>query len=86
MIDQPSIEADTEHDIVRKQRMPLSVEARKVALWDEVMAALEIAHRVNNEALPKFNWGASALDANAIGLLNCFGVVSTVFERARAIK
>lgn len=26
--------------------------------------------RLFTEALPKFNWGASALDANAIDLLN----------------
>jgi hypothetical protein len=32
--------------------------------------ALELAHRLCTEALPKFNWAASALDANAIDLLN----------------
>lgn len=32
--------------------------------------ALKLAQRVFDEALPKFNWGASALDANAIQLLN----------------
>jgi len=32
--------------------------------------ALELAHRAFQEALPKFDWGASALDANAIDLLN----------------
>lgn len=31
---------------------------------------LESCDRLFNEALPKFNWGASALDANAISLLN----------------
>ncbi len=33
-------------------------------------ATLARAARLFEEALPKFNWGASALDANAIQLLN----------------
>lgn len=32
--------------------------------------ALQRAARLINEALPKFDWGKSALDANAIALLN----------------
>lgn len=36
----------------------------------EIVRALERADRLCKEALPKFNWGASALDANAIALLN----------------
>lgn len=32
--------------------------------------ALLLAERLCNEALPKLNWGASVLDANAITLLN----------------
>jgi hypothetical protein len=32
--------------------------------------ALKAAQRLIKEALPKFNWGASCLDANAITLLN----------------
>lgn len=36
----------------------------------KAVRALNRAHRLFNEALPKFNWGASALDANAITLLN----------------
>lgn len=32
--------------------------------------ALEKAQRMNREALPKFNWAASFLNANAIQLLN----------------
>ena len=31
-----------------------------------------LANRVAGEALPKFEWGKSALDANAISLLNEF--------------
>lgn len=37
---------------------------------DEMQTALNAAKRLFDEALPKFNWGASALDANAIRLLN----------------
>lgn len=35
-----------------------------------LIEALELAQRMCAEALPKFNWGASALDANAIDLIN----------------
>lgn len=35
-----------------------------------LVKALRRAQRVFDEALPKFNWGASALDGNAIELLN----------------
>lgn len=37
---------------------------------NELRAAAERAMRLFDEALPKFNWGASFLDANAIRLLN----------------
>lgn len=37
---------------------------------DRQEAALRLALRMCDEALPKFNWGASALDANAVQLLN----------------
>ena len=36
----------------------------------DLLAACKAAQRLFDEALPKFNWGASALDANAIQLLN----------------
>jgi hypothetical protein len=36
----------------------------------ELLAALEAAQRLCREALPKFDWCKSALDANAITLLN----------------
>lgn len=36
----------------------------------DMLAALKAAYRMIEEALPKFNWGASTLDANAIHLLN----------------
>ena len=32
--------------------------------------ALQLVQRMNKEALPKFDWAASFLDANAIDLLN----------------
>lgn len=35
-----------------------------------MLEALRAAKNLFDEALPKFNWGASALDANAIRLLN----------------
>lgn len=37
---------------------------------EKLREALEAADTLCNEALPKFNWGKSALDANAIRLLN----------------
>ena len=36
----------------------------------EAQDALQAAQRLFKEALPKFNWGASFLDANAIQVLN----------------
>ena len=43
---------------------------RRLDAPPQLVHALERAERLFNEALPKFNWGASALDANAIALLN----------------
>ena len=37
---------------------------------ERVETVLARVERLVDEALPKFNWGASVLDANAIGLLN----------------
>lgn len=57
----------------------IEAEAAEVEKWRiikikehgvELLAALEAANRLFVEALPKFDWGASALDANAIQLLN----------------
>jgi hypothetical protein len=42
-------------------------DAERLAQMAEALRACE---RLFDEALPKFNWGASALDANAITLLN----------------
>lgn len=36
----------------------------------DLLRALYWAQRLTKEVLPKFNWGASALDANAIHVLN----------------
>ncbi len=44
--------------------------ARMEARIRELEAALLAAKRLFDEALPKFNWGGSRLDANAIRLLN----------------
>jgi len=41
---------------------------------EEILETLEQVNRLYEEALPKFNWGASALDANAIDLLNTTGI------------
>lgn len=44
--------------------------AALIAERDQLRAAAVQAKRLFDEALPKFNWGASFLDANAIALLN----------------
>lgn len=44
--------------------------ARLIAAAPDLYAALDAAQRLCKEALPKFNWAGSALDANAIRLLN----------------
>lgn len=41
-----------------------------LAATPELVSALNRAERLFDEALPKFDWGKSALDANAIALLN----------------
>lgn len=42
--------------------------------YEELVAFVRLVRRLHDEALPKFNWGASALDANAIHLLNESGL------------
>lgn len=44
---------------------------------NQLIETIRLMDRVFNEALPKFNWGASALDANAIDLLNRGGMACT---------
>lgn len=44
--------------------------AQLIAAAPELLDALLAAKKMIDEALPKFNWGASFLDANAITLLN----------------
>lgn len=46
----------------------------------QMLAALKRCQRLFTEAHPKFNWGASFLDANAITLLN-----EVPIEVARAV-
>lgn len=49
----------------------LCAEIARLNIAQEVMVhALQLTERLINEALPKFDWGKSALDANAIALLN----------------
>lgn len=53
--------------------LPLSLLADlrdAIAAEERTRYTLGMAQRLCAEALPKFNWGASALDANAISLLN----------------
>jgi len=49
-------------------REPSPIDAADIVT--QMRDALHLAQRLVTEALPKFNWGASALDANAIQLLN----------------
>lgn len=44
--------------------------AHVLAAAPDMVTALARAERLFNEALPKFDWGKSALDANALALLN----------------
>lgn len=59
---------------VEERNAAIAQQAIKLAARDALLKrAGEVAERnrrLHDEALPKFNWGASALDANAIGLLN----------------
>jgi len=51
-------------------KLILAAVSEPAAPVDARVAALLLAQRMCREALPKFNWGASFLDANAIQLLN----------------
>jgi hypothetical protein len=51
----------------------------------KMLQALKQCKRLIDEALPKFNWGASALDANAIQLLNeTPGIVNTIIAKVES--
>ncbi len=61
--------------LVAKIRYDSNPEAKErncnwIAATPKMLDTLEQVERLIKEALPKFNWGASALDANAIKLLN----------------
>lgn len=57
------------------------------AINDQMLKALIAAKKMCDEALPKFNWGASFLDANAINLLNSTpGQISAAIRAAEAEK
>jgi hypothetical protein len=48
----------------------------------EIMDTLWLCKKLVDEALPKFNWGASALDAEAIQILNeAPKVLNTTLDR-----
>lgn len=58
-------------DVLREDIKHLRELIEKVQQRDAVvLSALQNSERLFKEALPKFNWGASFLDANAIQLLN----------------
>jgi hypothetical protein len=66
-------EGDGKHMIALTKREAETILAAlqaQPAPQGDVVEALHAAKRLIDEALPKFNWGASALDANAIQLLN----------------
>lgn len=57
------------------------------AINEQMLGALIAAKKMCDEALPKFNWGASFLDANAINLLNSTpGQISAAIAAAEAAK
>ncbi len=59
--------------------------AELVEFAEAAVPALLQVQRLIKEAHPQFNWGASALDANAIGLLNeTPGMVDVALRRVPA--
>lgn len=56
--------------IARQRDEALAELTRLRALLTRAKEGLERNRRLHDEALPRFNWGASVLDANAIKLLN----------------
>ncbi len=63
----PWAPADTFKGVAWQTEDNFNATQRKLRI---LVSALERADRLCREALPRFNWGASALDANAITLLN----------------
>lgn len=54
-----------------------------IAAAPDLLEALRAAQRLCAEALPKFDWGRSSLDGNAIGLLNEVpGVIAAAIAKA----
>lgn len=56
--------------MVKKYGDPLVVNLHLHEQVDELRETLKRCDRLFTEALPKFDWARSALDANAIALLN----------------
>ena len=72
---------------IEAKRAQQALHERQAALYPELVAALEESKRLFNEALPKFNWGVSALDANAIDLLNTVPrKVQAVLTKVKALE
>jgi hypothetical protein len=61
-----------------------AADAALITASPNMLRALEQVERLISEALPRFDWGRSALDANAIRLLNeTPGVVAAALAKAR---
>lgn len=56
-------------------------------IFDQMLEALKLARRMVTEAHPKFNWGKSFLDANAITLLNSVPIaIEQAIQKAEGKK
>lgn len=72
-----------EIDAFEREKATLQRLAPVIAAAPDLLAALRRTDQLIRVALPKFNWGASALDANAIRLLNEVpGEVSAAIAKA----
>lgn len=83
MIDQPSQEADQEHDILKRQRMPMIVEAQKLAMWDDLVigvGALSFLVETLSEQLQ------FVVNGETNPYLKAINDAKALFKRARAIK
>ena len=70
ILDGPAVDPTTAPHDCMMLGCPGPENKRKLEAFDDLLAALNRVQRLFDEALPKFDWGASALDANAIQLLN----------------
>ncbi len=73
MNDKPNIYAEACNAIVDDTDCTPAIEHQAMFIQQgtvELLKALDAAEELCKNALPKFNWGKSALDAEAIRLLN----------------